>query len=146
MDGAHSSSCSEWPITGAKDNWMPRSVQLVGGALIVVIAALMPWLRSTTAAAQGSSQWVAQSPVPFLASGGAATLAPNYNTYHSGRVSSIAVDPRDASRWLVGVGNGGVWETRDGGTSFNPITDEAPTLATGAIAFAPGNPDTIYVG
>lgn len=97
-------------------------------------------------AGQESGQWVPVSSTPFLAGGALVKTPESYNTYHSGRVASIAVDPRVASRWLVGVGNGGVWETRDEGGSFTPITDDAPTLATGAIAFAPSNPDVIYVG
>ena len=64
----------------------------------------------------------------------------------SGRVASVAVDPRDASRWLAGVGNGGVWETRDAGRSWTPIADDAPTLSVGVVTFAPGNPDVIFVG
>ncbi|MGH8248448.1 MAG: WD40/YVTN/BNR-like repeat-containing protein [Vicinamibacterales bacterium] len=39
-----------------------------------------------------------------------------------------------------------MWESIDGGTSWLPITDAAPTLATGAIAFAPSDPQIIYVG
>ncbi len=96
--------------------------------------------------AQASSQWVPQSPVSFLVTGAAVATPTNYNTHNSGRVSSLAVDPRDPARWLAGFGNGGVWETRDAGTSWTPITDDAPTLATGSIAFAAGNPDVIYVG
>lgn len=40
-----------------------------------------------------------------------------------GRVASIAVDPTDQSHWLIGAGNGGVWETRDAGASFLPLSD-----------------------
>jgi hypothetical protein len=36
---------------------------------------------------------------------------------NSGRVASITVDPGDVTHWLVGTGNGGVWETHDSGTS-----------------------------
>jgi len=63
-----------------------------------------------------------------------------------GRIASIAVDPADSSHWLAGFGNGGVWETHDGGGSWFPLSDNWPTLATGAIAFAPSDPKTIYVG
>lgn len=101
-------------------------------------------LRAAAESAVQEGQWIQQSPVPFLVSGTVPT-SPSYITYNSGRISSIAVDPRDPSRWLLGVGNGGVWETRDGGQTWSPITDEAPTLAIGAIAFAPSNPDIIYV-
>ena len=68
------------------------------------------------------------------------------NNPQSGRVSAIAVDPADARHWLLGVGNGGVWESHDAGGSWVPLTDSAPTLATGAIAFAPSDPSVIYVG
>ncbi len=65
---------------------------------------------------------------------------------NSARVASIAVDPTNGSHWLVGVGSGGVWETRDAGVAWLPLTDGQPTLATGAIAFDPTDPQTIYVG
>jgi photosystem II stability/assembly factor-like uncharacterized protein len=65
---------------------------------------------------------------------------------YSGRVSSIAVDPSNPDHWLLGVGNGGVWETRDTGRTWAAIADDAPTLATGAVAFAPSDSNVIYVG
>src|SRR5215831_16010780 len=64
----------------------------------------------------------------------------------NGRVASIAIDPSDRNHWLIGVGNGGVWETRDSGTSFVPLSDSWPTLVIGALAFAPSDPKIIYVG
>ena len=66
--------------------------------------------------------------------------------WNSGRVATIAIDPRNANHWLIGAGNGGVWESVDGGTSWLPITDSSPTLATGAIAFAASDSQIIYVG
>jgi hypothetical protein len=39
-----------------------------------------------------------------------------------------------------------MWETHDGGASFTPLSDSWETLAIGAIAFAPGDAKTIYVG
>ncbi|HEY1339541.1 MAG TPA: IPT/TIG domain-containing protein [Bryobacteraceae bacterium] len=56
------------------------------------------------------------------------------------------MDPSDRTHWLVGVGNGGVWETRDSGSSFTPLSDAWPTLVVGAVAFAPSDPKIIYVG
>jgi uncharacterized protein (TIGR03437 family) len=63
-----------------------------------------------------------------------------------GRVAAIAVDPSDENHWLVGFGNGGVWETRDAGANWRSMSDDWPTLVIGAIAFAPSDPKTIYVG
>ncbi len=65
---------------------------------------------------------------------------------HSGRVASVAVDPSNPDHWLLGVGNGGVWETRDTGRTWTAIADDAPTLATGAVTFAPSDSNVIYVG
>ena len=65
---------------------------------------------------------------------------------YSGRVASIAVDPSNPDRWLLGVGNGGLWETRDTGRTWTAIADDAPTLATGAVTFAPSDANVIYVG
>ena len=56
------------------------------------------------------------------------------------------MDPRDPRHWLIGVGNGGVWETRDAGASWSPIADDAPTLAVGALTFAASDSNIIYVG
>ena len=58
----------------------------------------------------------------------------------------MAVDPGDANHWLAGGATGGVWESRDGGLTWSPRTDDQPTLATGATAFAPSNPKIVYVG
>ena len=99
----------------------------------------MAALDAPPPAAQSSGQWVNVGPSPF-------TYAFNLTNMQSGRVSAIAVDPTDTSHWLLGVGNGGVWETRDAGGSFAPIADDAPTLSVGAVAFAPSDPKIIYVG
>ena len=64
----------------------------------------------------------------------------------SGRIIAIAVDPGNANHILIGSGGGGVWETKDGGNSWDPRTDDQPSLSTGAIAFDPSNPLIVYVG
>jgi photosystem II stability/assembly factor-like uncharacterized protein len=123
-----------------------RSARVLPLSIIAFLVVMIPWREPTGSAAQSAGQWIQQSSVPFLVSGTAVPTPASYRTYNSGRVSSLAVDPRDPSRWLLGVGNGGVWETRDAGVTWAPLTDDAPTLATGAIAFAAGNPDVVYVG
>ena len=77
---------------------------------------------------------------------------PNGQTYGatrdrvSGRVSAVAVDPHDGAHLIVGAAGGGVWESRDGGGSWRARTDEQPTLTTGALAFDPKEPRTVYAG
>ncbi len=66
----------------------------------------------------------------------------------SGRVTALAVDPSDSSGNTVylGAAQGGVWKTTNGGDSWTPLTDKQASLAIGAIALAPSNPQIIYVG
>ena len=86
-------------------------------------------------AAVDSDRWINIGPAPIL---GARAW--------SGRVRSIAVDPGDNSHWLIGAVQGGVWETRDSGTTWIPRTDDQASLAIGAIALAPSDARIIYVG
>jgi photosystem II stability/assembly factor-like uncharacterized protein len=48
--------------------------------------------------------------------------------------------------YYIGVNNGGVWKTTDYGRSWTPIFDGEPTGSVGAIAVAPSDPQTLYVG
>src|SRR5712692_4460056 len=59
----------------------------------------------------------------------------------SGRVTSLAIDPRNSDVIYLGAATGGVWKTTDGGLNWTPLTDTQPTLVTGAIALDPSNPD-----
>ena len=64
----------------------------------------------------------------------------------SGRISAVAVDPRDNNVVYAGAADGGVWKTTDGGVNWIPLTDNQVSLATGSIALDAQNPDTVYVG
>jgi photosystem II stability/assembly factor-like uncharacterized protein len=63
-----------------------------------------------------------------------------------GRVSDIAIDPRNPFVFYVGLGHGGVFKTNDNGVTFDPIFDKQPTLSIGAVAVAPSDSDVIWVG
>ena len=79
-------------------------------------------------------------------------VIPNGQTYGSnrvavsGRVSCVAIDPSNRRHLLCGAAGGGIWESTDNGASWTPRTDRLPSLAIGAIAFDPGNPQTVYAG
>ncbi len=67
----------------------------------------------------------------------------------NGQVTAIAVNPNNSNIIFIGTAWGGVWRTRDGGTSWTPIFDRAPALGVGepgAIAIDPVNTDVLYVG
>ena len=57
---------------------------------------------------------------------------------------AVAVDPGDPRHLLAG--GGGVWESADGGRTWAPRTDDQPTAAVGAVAFAPSDPRVAYAG
>jgi photosystem II stability/assembly factor-like uncharacterized protein len=58
----------------------------------------------------------------------------------------VAIDPSDPSVIYLGAALGGVWKTTDEGQTWTPLTDDQPSLAMGAIAIDPLNPQTIYAG
>ena len=64
----------------------------------------------------------------------------------SGRVSSIAVDPRDGNVAYIAAAQGGVWKTSDGGSVFTPLTDHLSSLASGCVSLDPQNPNVVYYG
>lgn len=66
--------------------------------------------------------------------------------FRGGRVLAVSGDPTDARHYYFGSVNGGVWETHDAGRTWNPIFDGQPVGSIGAIALAPSDSKTIYVG
>ena len=65
----------------------------------------------------------------------------------SGRVSALAAYEEDGKTILyVGAASGGVWKSRDGGTSFEPIFDKQSAQSIGAITVDPNDKNTIWVG
>ncbi|MFB0925786.1 MAG: hypothetical protein QMB65_11000, partial [Vicingaceae bacterium] len=62
-----------------------------------------------------------------------------------GRVNCITFHPTDANTFWVGVAQGGVWKTTNGGTNWTPLTDDLPILRISDIAVDPINTDNIYI-
>src|SRR5215467_6477528 len=63
-----------------------------------------------------------------------------------GRVSDIAIDPRNPFIFYVGLGHGGVFKTNDNGVTFQPIFDKQPMLSIGALVVAQSDSDVVWVG
>jgi hypothetical protein len=96
-------------------------------------AANLPIINSTFP--NPGSTWTPLGPAP-LNEGGSA----------SGRIAAVAVDPTNSSNIYVAAAGGGVWQSANGGSSWNPLTDNQASLAMGAIAIAPSNHLKIYAG
>jgi photosystem II stability/assembly factor-like uncharacterized protein len=93
-------------------------------------------LFAALGAAPGAAQTVRElGPAPI-----------NAGASFSGRVSAIAVSPSDPGRFFITGADGGVWRTTDGGSTWKPLTDDAPTTAMGALAIDPTDERIIYAG
>ncbi|MFQ5906291.1 MAG: FlgD immunoglobulin-like domain containing protein [bacterium] len=74
------------------------------------------------------------------------TWKPAGPTNIGGRIADIAVDPRSTDTIYAGTASGGILKSSDGGTTWEEIFDDQPSLAIGAVAVDPNNPRTIYAG
>ncbi len=64
-----------------------------------------------------------------------------------GRTRPILVDPEDPrDTWWAGSVSGGLWKTTDRGRTWQPLTDDLPTLAVNSLAMAESDPNVIYMG
>lgn len=64
----------------------------------------------------------------------------------SGRVTDIAVPPQEPFTFYVATASGGVWKTINEGTTWQPLFENTPSASVGAIAIAPSQPTTVWVG
>ena len=63
-----------------------------------------------------------------------------------GRITSISVDSKDTNHIIIGSPTGGVWETKDQGTTWASLADEFSNMRVYALAIAPSNSKTYYWG
>ncbi|WP_425235249.1 VPS10 domain-containing protein [Ulvibacterium sp.] len=63
----------------------------------------------------------------------------------SGRVVDLDVNPENPSEFYVGYASGGLWYTKNNGTSFVPVLDSSETQNVGDVA-VDWNSGTIWVG
>src|SRR5437870_3872029 len=64
----------------------------------------------------------------------------------SGRISAVAGVPGDNNIYYAGAASGGVWKTVDGGRTFEPVFDDQPVQAIGALAVAASDPNLVWAG
>src|SRR5438045_3816279 len=66
--------------------------------------------------------------------------------FRGGRALAIEGVPGEPNTWYFGAVAGGVWKTLDGGANWTPLFDKQDISSIGAIAVAPSDHNTIYVG
>src|ERR1044071_5796160 len=70
----------------------------------------------------------------------------NIGPFRGGRTKAATGVPGQPNVFYTGAVNGGVWKTTDYGRTWQPIFDDQPSGSVGAIAVAPSDPNTVYVG
>jgi photosystem II stability/assembly factor-like uncharacterized protein len=63
-----------------------------------------------------------------------------------GRISDIALDPRNPAVFYVGFATSGVWKSTNYGVTLSPVFDDQPCQSIGALAVAPSNSEIVYAG
>jgi len=61
-----------------------------------------------------------------------------------GRVNCVAFHPTNTAVYYVGVAQGGIWKTTNGGGSYTPLTDNLPITRVSDICVDPNNTNVIY--
>ncbi len=62
-----------------------------------------------------------------------------------GRLNAMAVDPNDPTTMYVGAPAGGLWKSKDSGSSWLPLTDDLPQIGVSGIAIDQTNSEIIYI-
>jgi hypothetical protein len=104
------------------------------------LCALLVIPTAVTAADEGADGWLTGKSLSGLVLRG---IGPAVS---SGRISDIAVDPEDHSRWFVTVASGGVWRTTNSGTTWEPVFDGEGSYSIGCVTIDPHNPNVVWVG
>jgi photosystem II stability/assembly factor-like uncharacterized protein len=66
--------------------------------------------------------------------------------FRGGRALTVAGVASQPQHFYFGAVNGGVWESKDAGRTWQPIFDSQPVGSIGALAIAPADPNVLYVG
>ncbi len=70
----------------------------------------------------------------------------NIGPFRGGRALAVMGVTGDPNRFYFGAVGGGVWTTGNAGRTWTPLFDKEPVSSIGALAVAPSDPKTLYVG
>lgn len=116
------------------------------GFLVVTLAAMSAVTGQAHAQDKGP-QTAASAPVSVDTAKLQGLAWRNVGPFRGGRVTAVSGVLQDEHTFYMGSTGGGVWKTTDGGISWKNITDGYfKSGSVGAIAVAPSDPNTIYVG
>jgi photosystem II stability/assembly factor-like uncharacterized protein/flagellar hook assembly protein FlgD len=65
---------------------------------------------------------------------------------NSGRISDLAIHPKNKSVWYVATASGGLWKTINAGNTFDPIFDNEKSFSIACVKLDPTNSHVVWVG
>ncbi|OYV64302.1 MAG: hypothetical protein B7Z72_13420 [Gemmatimonadetes bacterium 21-71-4] len=126
---------------------MSRTSRLLSSTTAALVLPALLFLSSPAAAQRGratpAKADTAKPAGPSLAGLKLRSIGP---AMISGRITDIAVNPRDESQWYVGAASGGLWKTDNAGTTWTPVFDGEPVYSIGVVTLDPNNPSVVWVG
>jgi photosystem II stability/assembly factor-like uncharacterized protein len=64
----------------------------------------------------------------------------------TGRLSDIAVDPKNSNVWYVAASAGNLWKTENRGNTWTPIFETYGSYSLGAVVVDPNNSNVVWLG
>ena len=110
------------------------------GAFIAVALALP---TAAVAQLQVNQNFLTQGPAPSFGLTDiiqSRDAAPHHG-HVAGAVGPVVADPLDANTLFIGTPGGGIWRTKDGGATWNALTDKQASLSIASLAFDPTDPN-----
>jgi photosystem II stability/assembly factor-like uncharacterized protein len=122
-----------------------RSARRRLAALAVIAASLLPVQRVGAQRRRAAADSAADTTHagPSLAGLKLRSIGP---AMISGRITDIAVNPRDKAMWYIGTASGGLWKTENAGTTWTPIFDDQAAYSIGVVTLDPKDPNVVWVG
>ena len=71
------------------------------------------------------------------------SLGPSLTT---GRISDVAVDPRNPSVWYVAASAGNLWKTENRGNTWTPVFENYGSYSLGAVTIDPRDSNVVWLG
>jgi photosystem II stability/assembly factor-like uncharacterized protein len=63
-----------------------------------------------------------------------------------GRITQVAIDPKNNSTRFAAVASGNIWRTKNAGTTWEPVFEHYGSYAVGTIQIDPNNSNIIWAG
>ena len=71
------------------------------------------------------------------------SLGPSLTT---GRISDVAVDPKNPNVWYVAAASGNLWKTENRGDTFEAVFDNYGSYSLGVVTVDPKDSNTVWLG